>query len=558
MASCFALHWAKRGMACLALIGFVVPALAAPFPVHIEVQASQRFQPVNPKLLGSNTPWVYGSEGLLQADGDWKPAVWTLVREISPTLLRYPGTPDTYDWRKGVGPLNGRPAVLAYPGQPLQKIVYGTQEFLETCEALGAEPLIEVNMHDGDDASLARLAADWVKFTNSGTLLSRRSGKPLPHVRYWELGNEPYLMEVKLPDGSPNRLMQRPEAYARRISAVMAAMRAVDPAVRIGLPFALDTLSGRAWRPGGEPASVVGPQLGYADRLLAGLARPQDVGWLALHHYMPLVNNPQDAQGRPLPLPDERRMYWAAAAGSETLRRHIDTVNQFWRGHPRTARLPVPPFVITEYNAFFSNRHVDGKEVPQNAWVASMGGAIFAADMLRVYAQTPGVEAALQWSLNGNWIFGAIGVPDGNQAPWQRPIADVMRGYRELLRAGDVVATQVKVASTDAASQRVGFAEPWPAMPLASAIAVRDGKTVKVVVIQKDPDHPADIRLDLPGQKVVAATVQSLHAKTPFDAADTPQAVLREQPPATLGAGGTQVRWAMPPASLALAILTLE
>jgi len=527
-------------------------------PIAIEVQAHQRLRPVNPKLLGSNTPWVYGSEGLLKPDGDWKPHMIRQAREIAPTLLRYPGTPDTYDWRQGVGPLKDRPAVLAYEGQPLQKIIYGTQEFLETCEALGAEPLIEVNMHSGDDATLARLAADWVRHVNSGKGVSRRSGKPLPKVRYWELGNEPYVMDAKRPDGSPNPLMLRPEAYARRINAVMAAMRAVDPTLHLGLPFALDTMSGEPWRPGGEPASVVGSQLGYADRLLAGLARPQDVGWLALHHYMPLVDNPLDAQGRPLPLPDAQRMYWGTVAGSETVRHHLDNVTRFWREHPRTARVPMPALVVTEYNAFFSNRRVQGKEVPENAWVATLAGAMFAADVLRVYAESPQVEAALQWSLNGNWIFGAVAATGDNEAPRLRPVGEVLRWGRELFHAGDVVASRVAVATTQAASQRVAFAAPWPAMPLASAIATRDGQTLRVLVIHKDPQNPGEVTLNLPGQKLRLVSVQGLHAKRLFDAADGADAALRGQPTPSFTPGGSEVRWPMPPASMALATLRLD
>ena len=263
-------------------------------------------------------------------------------------------------------------------------------------------------------------------------------------MRYWELGNEPYVMEAKRPDGSPNPLMLRPEAYARRINAVMAAMRAVDPTLHLGLPFALDTLSGQPWRPGGEPASVVGPQLGYADRLLAGLAQPQQVGWLALHHYMPLVDNPLDAQGRPLPLPDAQRMYWGAVAGSEPVRHHLDHVTRFWREHPaHRARAHARAGGDRITTRFSATAAVQGKEVPENAWVATLAGAMFAADVLRVYAESPQVEAALQWSLTNNWVFGAVLAGHADHDARLRPIGEVMRWGQALFRSGQVVASRV-------------------------------------------------------------------------------------------------------------------
>ena len=90
----------RAGLAGLGL-GLMALAASAGLPITIEVQANQPSHPVNPKLLGSNTPWVYGSEGLVQENGDWRPAMIRQAREIAPTLLRYPGTPDTYDCAPG-------------------------------------------------------------------------------------------------------------------------------------------------------------------------------------------------------------------------------------------------------------------------------------------------------------------------------------------------------------------------------------------------------------------------------------------------------------------------
>lgn len=551
-----------------ATAGLPWPAWASPaagpaaeaFQVEVMVDAASALHPANPLLLGSNTPWVYGSEGLMDERGDYRPGMLALAKELAPTVLRYPSVADTHAWRQGIGPLASRQPVFAYPGQPFQKIVYGTQEFLETCEAVGAQPLFIVNMHDGTDASLAQQAADWVRHVNRTPQLSRRTGKQLPKAAYWELGNEPYLMESKLPDGSPNRLQLRPELFARRANAVIAAMKAVDPGVRVGLPFALDTYSGRPWRAnGGELATVVGEQLGYADKLLAGLERPQDLHFLALHYYMPLITGPTDAQGRPLLLPaTDEALHWGAMAGSETIRRHLQLVPEFWSRHPRTARAPAPRLLVTEFNAFFTSGQAQGKELKQNAYVMTQAGALFAADLLRVLAMEPRVEAAMQWSLSGNWVFGAIAPPQGVAAARPRPVYHVMRLFRTLLAGGQVVAVEVAAPTTQKAAAGVAFSAPYPGMPVATALAVRDGAELRCLVINKDPGQPADWTLVLRGARAREAQAEALFSSGLFAAPDTAEASVVRATPVRLDAEGGRLAGRLPPASCGLVRIRLR
>lgn len=533
-----------------------VPVQAASHPVRLRVDATATGRPARPQLLGSNTPWVYGSEGLMDARGQWLPHMIRRARELAPTLLRYPGVPDTHDWRQGIGPLASRSPVFAYPGQPHQTIVYGTQEFLETCETVGAEPMIQLNLHDGDDATLARLAAAWVTHVNQGTLVSRITGRPLPKVRWWELGNEPYLMEATEADGRPNRLMLTPEAYARRVNAVMAAARAVDPTLKFGLPFAIDTHSGQPWRNGGdEMANVVGPQLGFARRVLGKLQRPQDIGWLSLHCYMPQLNDPQDAQGRPLPLPDARSLFWATVAGSETWRHSLGRAVRLWRDHASTRHLPAPPIAVTEYNAFYSTRRINGQDEPENTWVTTLTGALYVADLLRMMSELPEVGAALHWSLNGNWVFGALAATPVGAPERERPAAGALRLAAQVLREGRLLDCGVQVATTGAVNKRVGFCAPWPDMPLASAMASRNGQTLQVLVIHKDPDRDADVSLQLDHAQVRGAQLKTLQADAAFDAPETARASRLSQRDWQPASG--DVTWRMPPGSIALLTLTL-
>lgn len=534
------------------------PAPAAELAIALRIDTEARLHPVNPQLVGSNTPWVYGSEGLYTPEGQWRPGLQARAQELAPTVLRYPGVPDTHFWPQGVGPLAQRKPVFAYPGQPPQTIVFGTQEYLEVCEALGAQPLIELNMHQGSDAELARLAADWVKYTNVLGGRSRLTGRPLPKVRYWELGNEPYLMEARLPDGRPDPLFLRPEAFAQRAGQLMAAMKAVDPALRFGLPFALDTYSGRPWRPDGdELATVVGPHLGWADKMLAHLPRPQDLGFLAVHYYMPLITGPTDARGLPLAMGTDEQLYWAAAAGSETLRRHLQLVQDFWQQHPRTARLPLPRIGVTEYNSFFTNARQQDREIPQNAYVMTQAGALFVADLIRMMAHEPIIELASQWSLCGNWVFGAIAQADGDGLAAVRPVFHALRLGRSLLDAGHMLPHTLQVESSRQAAQARGFARPWPDMPLASAAASRAGRTLKVLVINKDPRRSGSVRLQLQGTPARQASLERVQAPALFGRAGQPEASVLQRLPAQVAEDGQVVRAELAPASFGLLTLSL-
>ncbi|TDM04877.1 MAG: hypothetical protein C4K60_20775 [Ideonella sp. MAG2] len=421
--------------------------------IEVEVKVQDVLHAANPLLVGSNTPWVYGSEGLMDHDGQWRDGPANRAKELAPTVLRYPGVPDTYHWKQGIGPAAQRKPVFTYPGQPFQKIFYGTIEFLEACEHVGAQPLIELNMHQGSDAELAQQAAEWVRFTNQQTHVSRLSGKPLPKVLYWELGNEPYVMERNHP------LYLKTEHFARRVNAVLAAIKAVDPSIKVGLPFALDTYSGRPWRPNSEMATVVGEHLGWAKKMFDGI-------------------------------------------------------------------------------------------------VMTQGGALFVADLLRMMAHEPQMELGAHWSLNGNWIFGAFEVLTQANPPPVRPAFHALKMFRRLLAGGHIVASQVKVDATQKATG-ISFSAPWPNMPLASAVAARQGKTVQVVVINKDPARAGAIKLSLPGVQVQSAQVEQAQAKALFDSPGQPEASTLVRPEVQVDAKRGTVQWQMGPASYGLATLTL-
>ena len=109
--------------------------------------------------------------------------------------LRWPGGcfADTYHWKDGIGPKEERPTIVnQWWGGVTEDNSFGTHDFLNMCELLGAEPYLSGNMGSGTVQELA----DWVQYTNfTGKSpmsdLRKKNGREKPwNVKFWGVGNE--------------------------------------------------------------------------------------------------------------------------------------------------------------------------------------------------------------------------------------------------------------------------------------------------------------------------------------------------------------------------------
>jgi alpha-N-arabinofuranosidase len=155
--------------------------------------------------------------------------VLELVRELGPTLMRYPGGNfvSGYNWEDGVGPPASRPRRLDLAWMSTETNRFGTNEFLAWCALAGVEPMLAVNLGTrGADA-----ARNLVEYCNHprGTALSdlrAAHGYPAPHaVKLWCLGNEmdgPWQMEAKTAT-----------EYGRIAVEAAKMMKWVDPSIEL-------------------------------------------------------------------------------------------------------------------------------------------------------------------------------------------------------------------------------------------------------------------------------------------------------------------------------------
>ena len=118
------------------------------------------------------------------------------LKKLKIPVLRWPGGcfADTYHWKDGIGPKDKRPSMLnVWWGNVKEDNSFGTNEFLNMCEVLGAEPYLSVNVGSGTVEDVA----DWVKYVNHKegsspmTDLREKNGRIKPwRVKYWGIGNE--------------------------------------------------------------------------------------------------------------------------------------------------------------------------------------------------------------------------------------------------------------------------------------------------------------------------------------------------------------------------------
>ena len=155
--------------------------------------------------------------------------VLALVRELGPTIMRYPGGNfvSGYNWEDGIGPVAARPRRLDLAWMSTETNQFGTNEFIDWCRMADIEPMLAVNL--GTRAGDA--ARNMVEYCNhpGGTALSelrRKHGWDKPHgVTFWCLGNEmdgPWQMEAKTA-----------HEYGRIALEAAKMMKWVDPSIEL-------------------------------------------------------------------------------------------------------------------------------------------------------------------------------------------------------------------------------------------------------------------------------------------------------------------------------------
>jgi alpha-L-arabinofuranosidase len=170
----------------------------------VRIHLNDRIARINPNIYGHFAEhlgrciydgiWV-GPDSPIPNIAGFRIDVIEALRKMKPAVIRWPGGcfADDYHWQDGIGPRRDRPErINIHWGEVSESNVVGTQEFVQFCRLVGAEPYFCGNVGSGT----VRELRDWVEYCNyngSSTWAKQRAadGSPEPlDVLYWSIGNE--------------------------------------------------------------------------------------------------------------------------------------------------------------------------------------------------------------------------------------------------------------------------------------------------------------------------------------------------------------------------------
>jgi hypothetical protein len=263
------------------------PSLAASNPVaQLTISPAQPLATVPGTAIGINGSTYDSSLLDKQVPG--------LLRNAGISLVRVPGgsESDQYDWKTNTDVI----------GNFREAVDFG--QFMSVIRQAGAQAMVTVDygtgntigQQDGSGESGPQIAADWVRYAN----IQHHYG-----IKYWEIGNEVYGNGsygadweadghcTTTPTGGPVVLGSEPgqtyncgpAVYAANAAQYIAAMKAVDPHISVGVVL---TASGA---PNNWPDGVTNPQTSpqsWNQTVLSALRnqpRGLSIGFADVHWY---------------------------------------------------------------------------------------------------------------------------------------------------------------------------------------------------------------------------------------------------------------------------------
>ena len=175
-----------------------------PLKAELTIRADQPGGTINRNIYGHFTEhlgrgvydglWV-GENSPIPNTRGIRNDVLAALKKLNIPVLRWPGGcfADEYHWRDGVGPRDKRPRrINAIWGGVIETNAFGTHEFMDLCEMIGADAYIGGNVGSGTPQEMM----EWIEYmtSNSDSALAnlrRQNGREKPwKVAYFGVGNE--------------------------------------------------------------------------------------------------------------------------------------------------------------------------------------------------------------------------------------------------------------------------------------------------------------------------------------------------------------------------------
>jgi alpha-L-arabinofuranosidase len=224
--------------ACAVALATTAPALAhaqtkADAPIALRIDTAAPGAKIDRNIFGQFAEhlgsgvyggvWVGKDSPIPNTRGIRKDVVEAL-KAIKVPNVRWPGGcfADEYHWRHGIGPIETRRKTInSNWGGATEPNTFGTDEFMDFVDQIGAEAYVSVNVGSGT----VQEAAEWVEYMTAaaGTTAGKEraaNGHPEPYkVKYLGLGNESWSCGGAM----------RPEYYADEMKRYARFVRNYNP-----------------------------------------------------------------------------------------------------------------------------------------------------------------------------------------------------------------------------------------------------------------------------------------------------------------------------------------
>lgn len=408
------------------------------------------------------------------AVGIFDPEALATAAGVTPEL-RWPGGnfASYYHWRDGVGPAADRPTLENQAWGGLEYNILGTDEYVQMCRLLGAEPHITVNAGTGS----AEEAAAWVEYCNGSPespmgALRAANGNPEPYdVSIWEIGNE---LWGEFQGGNVGG-----ELNARRFGEFATKMRAASP-------IPLRVLATGNWF---DLVDVDDPRLHYASvdgvwqsELLTQAADEVDAVSM---HWIPFASGfvPED----PSADEDANRALLAQLVTAE--RRQIPQLMDEFDRSGRDSSLPPIEIALTEWNPVGSAVNERARRLlPYN-----FGSVVWGAACLNTLIRASGRITAA--SPNGWFHGGSVHKTAG--VLYADPTIELKNKYLELF-SGGVVCPVLTTGPAFDAEWHADLGTPEYCIPCIDVLAVETSRGIALSVLNRDGTAAHSLHISLP------------------------------------------------------------
>jgi alpha-N-arabinofuranosidase len=468
---------------------------------------------IDPRIFGQfmeRPSWgEIGVEGaLIPETGKIQPDVLRLLRQMEIPIIRFPGGTDVdfLDWCEMIdnvpGRSGGRPVSTGHRGHKVTNN-FGYDEFLQFCEAAGAEAIVVVNFRDAllkkkPLRQAAMHAAALVAYCNAPVgagfpkretmrlgapaklpdgmydwpSLRAKNGRTKPYgVRYFQIGNETWAfideLQQLVPDGAP-------QFYVECLAAYIDAMRSVDPSIEI----IVDGHDGNMRRIVGHVYEELGDRLSY----------------LATHFYSPWAITKVLRNGKAIPAHELSAgdIWYAWVAVTQ-----FDENGQSVLSHPGfdAARSRGYKVAVTEWNWNGWWRQRGAKPALDSSFAKGLGAAGYLHAFMRAGDV---VKVGCQSMLVGNsWGITSIRADaQARRAPYYMPTGQITMFYSK--HHGDKLLSVVsKNIPTYKQPYQMGGIRPKRKIAYIDALATATKDRIYFHAINRHFDRSIEVTIDV-------------------------------------------------------------